>query len=59
MSRLLDLVGSGALMRLSTRIALGFGLFLCGITMLHGGLNHGWFSNRVRARLVVGHLPVT
>jgi hypothetical protein len=46
-------------MKLSTRILLAFALFLTGITFLHGGLNHGWFEERVRARLVVAHLPVT
>jgi hypothetical protein len=46
-------------MKLSTRILLAFAVFLTGITFLHGGLNHGWFEDRVRARLVVAHLPVT
>ena len=46
-------------MKLSTRIVLAFGLFLGGITFLHGGLNHGWFADRTRPRLTVAHLPVT
>lgn len=46
-------------MKLSTRVLLAFLLFLVGITFLHGGLNHGWFADRSRARLTVAHLPVT
>ena len=46
-------------MKLSTRILLAFALFLAGITLLHGGLNHGWFTDRTRARLTIAHLPVT
>ena len=46
-------------MKLSTRILLAFGLFLGGITFLHGGLNHGWFADQSRDRLTVAHLPVT
>lgn len=46
-------------MRLSIKIPLAFAALLCGITFLHGGLNHGWFESRVRARLTVAHLPVT
>jgi len=46
-------------MRLSTRIPLAFAALLCGVTFLHGGLNHDWFEDRERARLTVAHLPVT
>jgi NitT/TauT family transport system substrate-binding protein len=46
-------------MKLSVRILLGFVAFLIAISLLHGGLNHGWFNPRERPRLVVAHLPVT
>jgi hypothetical protein len=46
-------------MNLSLRLGLAFGTFLTGVTFLHGGLNHAWFADRTRPRLVVAHLPVT
>ena len=46
-------------MRLSVKIPLACAALLCGITFLHGGLNHGWFEDRERPRLTVAHLPVT
>jgi NitT/TauT family transport system substrate-binding protein len=46
-------------MKLSVRILLAFAAFLVAISILHAGLNHGWFEERTRSRLVIAHLPVT
>ena len=41
------------------RILLAFAGFLAAITLAHGWMNLGWFEQRTRKELVVGHLPVT
>lgn len=41
------------------KLVLAFVAFLAGVTLLHGATNHKWWQPRDRARLTVGHLPVT
>lgn len=41
------------------KIVLALGSFLAAITLLHGGVNLGWFEGSQRPRLTVAHLPVT
>lgn len=43
----------------AAKIALGFAVTVGGLTLAHGYLNLGWFKDRARAELIVGHLPVT
>jgi hypothetical protein len=43
----------------AAKIGLGVAVTAGALVLAHGYLNLGWFKDKVRAELIVGHLPVT